>query len=301
MPTAPILVTGATGTQGGATARALLAPVRALVRDPDSARARAVQASGAQLVTGDLRDLDSVRRAVDGVRGVFSVQMPDLTDLLGDAEWVSGRNLIYAAADAGVEHFVYTSIAGTGQHRESPGWGDERWKAMAHVYETKAALQDRGRDAGFRYWTLLKPGFFMENFLVPGFIFSPDGRRLVSLIKPDTVLKLIAVQDIGNAAAAAFADPERFNGEELELAGDELTMTEVAAVLSRASGTELTAPNMTEEEALAAGMPEYAVGHERLNLVEQPASPRYARALGLRVTGFAEWATEHGAALPPAA
>ncbi|MGO4425757.1 NmrA/HSCARG family protein, partial [Streptomyces sp. MCAF7] len=95
--------------------------------------------------------------------------------------------------------------------------------------------------------------------------------------------------------------PERFNGVELELAGDELTMTEVAAVLSRASGAELTAPDMTAEEALAAGMPEFAVGHERLNTVGQPASPRYARALGLRMTGFAEWVAEHGAALPPAA
>jgi uncharacterized protein YbjT (DUF2867 family) len=303
MPTAPILVTGATGKQGGATARALLAqgvPVRALVRDPDSAPARAVQALGAQLVVGDLRDRDAVRRAVDGARGVFSVQMPDLTDLLGDTEWVCGSNLIDAAAEAGVEHFVYTSISGVGQHRETSGWGDERWKGMEHVYEVKAALQDRGRDAGFRYWTLLKPAFFMENFLVPGFIFSPDGRRLASLIKPDTVLKLIAVQDIGNAAAAAFADPERFNGVELELAGDELTMAEVAAVLSRASGTELTAPDMTVEEALAAGMPEFAAGHERLNTVDQPASPRYARALGLRMTGFEEWAAEHGAALPPA-
>ncbi|ADI08872.1 NmrA family protein [Streptomyces bingchenggensis BCW-1] len=303
MSTAPILVTGVTGKQGGATARALLAqgvPVRALVRDPDSAPARAVQALGAQLVVGDLRDRDAVRRAVDGARGVFSVQMPDLTDLLGDTEWVCGRNLIDAAAEAGVEHLVHTSVCGAGQHRETPGWGDERWKTMEHVFETKAALQDRGRDAGFRYWTLLKPTFFMENFLVPGFIFSPDGRRLVSLIKPDTVLQLIAVQDIGNAAAAAFADPERFNGVELELSGDELTMTEIAAVLSRASGTELTAPDMTAEEALAAGMPEFAVGHEWLNLVDEPASPRYARALGLRVTGFAEWATEHGAALPPA-
>ncbi|MDT0543305.1 NmrA family NAD(P)-binding protein [Streptomyces lonegramiae] len=301
---APVLVTGATGKQGGATARALLAqgiPVRALVRDPGSERARALAELGAQFVTGDLRDRDAVARAVDGVRAVFSVQMPDLADLQGDAEWVCGRNLIDAAAEAGVEQLVHTSVSGAGQHREEPGWAEGRWKAVEHYYETKTALQDRGRDAGFRYWTLLKPGFFMENFLEPGFMFGSDGRRLVTVLKPDTVLKLIAVQDIGHAAAAAFADPERFHGVELELASDELTMTEVAAVLSRASGTELAAPDMTVEEAIAAGMPPvFSVSYDRLNVVGQPASPRYALALGLSVTGFEEWARGHGAALPPA-
>ncbi|MEV4360877.1 NmrA family NAD(P)-binding protein [Nonomuraea sp. NPDC049625] len=76
---APVLVTGATGQQGGATARALLAagvPVRALVRDPATDRAKAVEALGAELVTGDLHDRDSVIRAARGARAVFSVQMP---------------------------------------------------------------------------------------------------------------------------------------------------------------------------------------------------------------------------------
>ncbi|WP_290055992.1 NmrA family NAD(P)-binding protein [Amycolatopsis solani] len=288
----PVLVTGATGKQGGATARALLKagiPVRALVRDP--ARAQAVRELGAELVVGDLYDPESLRPAVRGVRGVFSVQMPDLSDLDGDSEWVQGRNLIDAAREAGVPQFVHTSVSGAGQHRSVPGWNEGRWTSMEHYLETKTALQDRVRDAGFAHWTLLKPGFFMENFLPPSFLL-PHG-RLVTTIKPATELALVAVADIGAAAAAAFADPARFHRVELELASERMTMTEVAAILSRALGTELTAPDLTAAEAVAAGAPAFAVRHEWQNEVGHPARPEFARALGVPLTSFAEWAAKH--------
>jgi uncharacterized protein YbjT (DUF2867 family) len=304
MPTdpAPVLVTGATGQQGGATARALLGagvPVRALVRDPATERARAVAALGADLVTGDLYDRDSVREAAEGARAVFSVQMPDMNDLQGDSEWVQGRNLVDAARDAGVAQFVHTSVSGAGQHRAVPGWAEGRWASMEHYLETKTAIQDRVREAGFRYWTLLKPGFFMENFLPPSFLL-PGGAEggLVTVLKPATELSLVAVADIGAAAAAAFADPERFHEVELELASERMPMTRVAKVLSGALGTELTAPSMTGDEAVAAGMPEFGRLHDWQNQVGHPARPAFAEALGIPLTSFARWADTH---LRPAA
>ncbi len=291
----PVLVTGATGKQGGATARALLKagiPVRALVRDPG--RAHAIEALGAELVVGDLYDPGSLVPAMKGVRGVFSVQMPDLANLEGDSEWVQGRNLIDAARDAGVAQFVHTSVSGAGQHRGAPGWAEGRWKSMEHYFETKTAIQDRVREAGFAHWTLLKPGFFMENFLLPSFLFPRglDG-GIVTIIKPGTELALVAVDDIGAAAAAAFADPARFDGVELELAGERATMARVAEVLSRAFGVELTAPDLTPEEAVAAGAPPFTVRHEWQNEIGHPASPEYARALGIPLTSFADWAERH--------
>ncbi|SEF21057.1 Uncharacterized conserved protein YbjT, contains NAD(P)-binding and DUF2867 domains [Amycolatopsis pretoriensis] len=288
----PVLVTGATGKQGGATARALLkagVPVRALVRNPG--KAEALRRSGAEIVQGDLYDPASLAPAVKGVRGVFSVQMPDLTNLDGDSEWVQGRNLVDAARDAGVPQFVHTSVSGAGQHRSVPGWAEGRWASMEHYMETKTAIQDRVRDAGFAHWTLLKPGFFMENFLPPSFLL-PHG-RLVTTIKPATELALVAVDDIGAAAAAAFGDPARFDGVELELASELMTMTEVAEVLSHALGVELTAPDMTAEQAIAAGAPSFAVRHEWQNEVGHPARPEFARALGIPLTTFAEWTRKY--------
>ncbi|RMI43608.1 NmrA/HSCARG family protein [Streptomyces triticirhizae] len=297
---APILVTGATGKQGGATARALLAaglPVRALVRDPDAAPAREIAARGARLVVGDLNDRASLAPAVEGARGVFSVQMPPFVDGAFDfeAEVAQGVNLVTAARAAGVPQFVHTSASGAGRHREVPGWAEGRWAAMEATLEAKAALQDRVRAAGFPRWTLLKPAFFMENLLPSAGYLFPRGVEggLVTTLRPTTRLSLVASADIGRAAAAAFVAPDRFHGVELELAGDYRSMTEVAAILSRALGTELAAPEMTEEEAFAAGMPGMGVSHAWLNVAGQPARPEFARELGIPLTGFDEWAGEH--------
>ena len=297
---APVLVTGATGRQGGATARALLAtgvPVRALVRDPATDRAKAVEALGAELVTGDLHDRESVVRAAKGTRAVFSVQMAgigaDGFDFAGEV--TQGVNLIEGAKAAGVPQFVHTSVSGAGQHTETPGWDGGRWGSVAPSLNAKAAIQDHLRAAGFPRWTLLKPAFFMANFLPAMRFLFPRGVEggLVSVLKPGTRLSLVATEDIGAAAAAAIAEPERFHGVELELASDYLSMTEIAAVLSRVLGTHLTAPDMTEEEAFAAGMPPMGASHEWMNVAGQPARPEFARALGIPLTGFEEWAREH--------
>ncbi|MFE4912688.1 NmrA family NAD(P)-binding protein [Streptomyces sp. NPDC056652] len=292
---APALVVGATGRQGGATARALLAkgiPVRALVRDPATDRAKAVEALGAELVTGDLDDRDSVTRAAEGARAVFSVQMPDMNGRAFEGEVAQAVRLIEGARAAGVPQFVHTSVSGAGQHAGSV---KDRWAWMEPYYAAKSGIQDRVREAGFTHWTLIKPGFFMENFLPSEEILFPRGVRggLVSLLKPATRLSLVAVQDIGTAAAAAIAAPERFDRVELELASDYLTMTDIAEVLSRALGAELAAPDMTAEEATAAGMPDMGFGQAHVNEFPQPALPEFARDLGLPLTTFEVWARDH--------
>lgn len=294
---APVLVTGATGKQGGAAARALLSagiPVRALVRDPTTAPAGSVAALGAELVTGDLRDRDSLLRAAEGASAVFSVQMPAWTgegiDFAG--ELVQGTNLIEAAKDAGVRQFVQSSVSGAGRHRDAPGWAEGRWESMAPALETKTTLQNRLRAAAFERWTLLKPCFFMENFLPSAAFMFPRGIEsgLVTALKPGTRLSLIAVDDIGRAAAAAVADPERFDRVELELASDYLSMAEIAETLSVVLGRDLPAPDLTEEQALALGMPPVGSPHDWLNVVGQPARPQYLRDLGVEPTSFADWA-----------
>ncbi|MFC7624675.1 NmrA family NAD(P)-binding protein [Microlunatus sp. GCM10028923] len=292
---APVLVTGATGRQGGATAQALLAagvPVRALVRDP--ARAKAVEAAGAELVTGDLHDRESLDRAVQGVRAVFSVQMPGVNaagfDFAGEV--TQGVNLIEAARAAGVPQFVHTSVSGAGQHRTTPGWTEDRWGSLVPSLTAKTELQDRLRTAGFERWTLLKPGFFMDNFLPSMRYMFPRGIEggLVTVIKPTTRLSLVATSDIGAAAAAAILDPDRFDRVELELASDYLPMTRIAEILSGALGSRVTAPDLIEAEAVAAGMPPMGASMEWMNVAGQPARPEFARDLGIPVTSFETWA-----------
>jgi uncharacterized protein YbjT (DUF2867 family) len=292
---APVLVTGATGKQGGAAVRALSAagvPVRALVRDPDAERARAL---GVELVAGDLSDRDSLSRAAKGVRAVFSVQMPPFTgngfDFAGEV--TQAANLVEAALENGVPQFIQTTVDGAGQHT-----ADERYPVWSAAMNAKAAIGGRVRTAGFEHWTLFKPGFFMENFLPSAAFLFPRGIEggLVSVVKPSTRLSLFAVRDMGTAVAAAVADPERFHRLELEFASDHLSMAEIAEVLSRALGTELPAPDLTVEQARAAGMPEMGADHDRLNETGMAGRPEHARDLGLPLTGFADWAREQFAA-----
>lgn len=297
MPTDPVLVTGATGRQGGAAVRALRAagvPVRALVRDP--VRARAVEALGAELVVGDFDDRDSLARAADGARALFSVQMPRFTGETFDydGEVRQAVNLMEVAEAAGVAQFIQTSASGVGRHTEHPEWAEDRWPGIGPSMGAKQAIEARLRASGFPFWTLLKPSFFMENFTPSMAFLFPRGVEggLVSLLKPTTMMSLVAAHDVGVAVAAAVADPERFDRVELELASDYRSMAEVAGVLSEVLGAPLTAPDMTTEEALAAGMPVMGAGHDFLN-AGQPARPEFARELGIPLTRFEDWAREH--------
>lgn len=295
----PVLVTGATGRQGGATARALLSegtPVRALVRDPGTPRARAVEELGARLIVGDLTDPTTLEAAVDGVRAVFSVQMPAFTEqgFDFDGEVRQADNLMTAARAAGVEQFVQSSTSGVGQHTRAPGWAEGRWTMMEAPLGTKAAIQDRLRELDFPYWTLIKPSFFMENFEPSMRFYFPRGVEggLVTVVKPSTHLALVAAKDVGRAAAAALSAPDKYHRVELELASDYLTMTQIADILSGVLGVPLSAPDMTESQARAAGMPDMGATHEFMEVVGQPARPQFARALGIELTGFEEWARE---------
>lgn len=301
----PVLVIGGTGRQGGATTRALLGraiPVRALVRDPESAKAKELVRAGAALVQGDLEDPDSLAAACEGVRAVFSVQSPSLADPDFNAERIRGLNLVRAAAATKVPQFVHTSVTGAGEwHRNVPGWADGLWhkplfdgtQPLASYWETKAAIDEYVREAGFPYWTVVHPATFMENFIRPSVYFENwTGDRMVTALSAKTELALIAVDDIGEAAAAAIADPDRFNKVDLELAGDRLTIPAIADILSDVVGTRIAAPELTRDEAIAQGlMPQLAVSHEWNNIAGMPAQPEDAKKLGLTPMTFTAWAT----------
>ncbi len=298
-PTAPVLVTGATGRQGGATARALLAagvPVRALVRDPHTRRAKDVEALGVELVTGDLADRSSLDAACADVRAVFSVQMPPMSEGGVDfaGELAQARHLVEAARAADVPQFVQSSTSGVGAHTRTRGWAGGRGGGGEREGGTKQGIVGGVRGAGFARWAVGKPAFFMGNLpqLAPG---GPDG-GLATVIRPETVLALVACEDIGGAVAHAVREPDRFHGVELELAGDRLSMEQVAAVLSDVWGVRVEAPTMDLDEALAAGMPAWGAGHLWSNAITQPARPELAVELGIPVTSFAAWAHRHLAA-----
>ncbi|MGH3432664.1 MAG: NmrA/HSCARG family protein [Thermocrispum sp.] len=220
-----ILVLGGTGKQGGATAAELLRrgrKVRALVRDPDKPAARALADAGAVLVQGDLNDEASLRAAMHGVDSVFSVQT-FLTPGGVTVEERQGKAVADAAADAGVAHFVYSSVGGAERATGIPHW-HSKWNVEQHI-------QALGLPA-----TILRPVMFHENFhdISPRLV---EGTLVLGLwLRPDVAVQLIASSDIGKFAADAFDDPDTWIGQQVEIAGDELTGPQMAAAFQRVSG-----------------------------------------------------------------
>jgi uncharacterized protein YbjT (DUF2867 family) len=228
-----ILVTGATGKQGGAVLRHLRArgfPVRALTRDPDKPAARAL-AGGVEVVRGDLENAPTVARALEGVYGVFAVQTPFEGGT--EAEERQGKALASAAERAQVSHFVYSSVGSADRHTGIPH------------FENKFRIEEHIRGLGLPY-TILRPVFFMENLL--GLTEAIAAGTLTLPLPVDRKLQMIAVDDIGAVAALALEHSGKWQGRTAELAGDELSTEEIAAVLSRLAGREVRAVEVPVEE-----------------------------------------------------
>ncbi|HZR38408.1 MAG TPA: NmrA family NAD(P)-binding protein [Nevskia sp.] len=292
MPADPILVTGATGAQGGATARALLAGgrrVRFLSRDPQSPAARALAEAGAEAVRGNLNDAASVRAALRGVRGVFSVQ------LVGPQERAQGFGLVDEARRAGVPQFVHSSVTGTAQHRGFPRWGSGYWSE--DYWTAKWDIEEKVRGAGFAHATVLRPAFMMDNFIPPKVNgMFPDLARgeIATAMRPDTTLQLIGAADIGAFAAAAFAQPQAFAGHSIDLAAEAPTVAQIAATLAQVLGREIRAVELTPQQALARGLhPGWVRTQEWINEAGYRAPIEALRRYPLPLTPLLAWARAH--------
>jgi uncharacterized protein YbjT (DUF2867 family) len=220
MATRTILVTGATGRQGGATVAALAGKgfaVRAMTRKPGGDAARALVARGVEVVFGDFDDAASIRKAVEGAWGVFAVQNTWEAGVEGEER--QGKQIATIARDAGVQHYVYSSVGSA--HRRT---------GIPH-FENKFRIEETVRGLKFPSHVILRPVFFMENLTSPWFL---NGDKIVTAMNPGTSLQMIAVEDIGRFGAFAFTDAARLNGRAIDIAGDSVTMPQAAATLARA-------------------------------------------------------------------
>jgi uncharacterized protein YbjT (DUF2867 family) len=228
-----ILVTGATGVQGGSVARHLLSRgryrVRCLTRNPTSEKAQALRKAGAEIVKGDLGKVEDIRAALAGCEGVFGVT--NYWEHFG-REYEQGRNLIDAVAAAGVEHFVFSSKP----HAR------EISKGELHVpsFDIKAELEGYARRRGLQA-SFIHVAFYFENFLTR-FPLRPRGDGLFSFGFPqgDTPLAGVAADDIGGVVAAILDAPERFTGRTTRVVGDVLEPREYARVMTCVLGRTVT-------------------------------------------------------------
>ena len=221
-----ILITGVTGQQGGAVARALQGAgfhLRGLTRTPDSERASALARQGIEMVNCNLDDEATLRRALAGAWGVFGVQ--NAAEVGVEGEETQGKRLAKLAREAGVEHYVYTSVGSA-----------EKQTGVPHFYN-RGRIEETVRGLRFPSHVILRPVFFMENLVAP---FSLHGSTLASALGPGTKLQMIAVDDIGWFGARAFTEAAALNRREIDIAGDVRTMQESAEILTEALGRPIS-------------------------------------------------------------
>ncbi|MCU1526521.1 MAG: NmrA family protein [Frondihabitans sp.] len=217
-----IAVVGATGQQGGATARALLAAgatVRGLTRSVDSDAAKALAALGVEVVAADLTDPDSVRSAFTGATKVFAMTTPGGPDGV-EGEIAQGHVIADAAVAAGVSFLLYSSVGGAERNTGIPHFESKR-----RVEEYIEALDIAS--------AFVRPVFFLDNLLNTK---AEGGEIVLRQPLPDGILlQMVAVEDIGRVATAILLDPSKVNGA-VEIGGDELTGSQIAEVFGRQIG-----------------------------------------------------------------
>ena len=219
-----VLVTGATGRQGGAVIRHMLPrgwKLRALTFKAQGAAVQSLADLGIDVVRGNMEDPASLEPAMRGVYGVYSVQ--DFWAAGAKREAMQGKNVADAAKKAGVEHFVYSSVGGA--ERNS---GIDHWESK---WEVENYIRKLGLPA-----TMIRPAAFMENYYIDQVEIGILKGKLMDPIRRDKPYQTIASNDIGAFVALAFERPKEFLKTELEIAGSELTNLEAAQVFSRVLG-----------------------------------------------------------------
>lgn len=232
-------VLGATGGQGGAVLAALREagrPVRAVVRDPGEARARALAASGVEVVAADLTDVASLAAAFDGVAAAFAVTTPFGAGL--EAEKAQGVAIVDAAARSALPHLVMASVASADR-----GTGIPHFETKAH---TEQLLTASGLPA-----TIVAPTYFYDNIF--GGTQEIAQGEIAMALPPDLPLQQVARGDLGRLVAAVLADPARWRGRRIEVAGDDPTPAQMARVLTEAAGGPVRFRQIPLESVVEAG------------------------------------------------
>ena len=294
-----ILVVSATGTQGRPVVSLLLQKgfsVRILVRNPDSSVAQQLIKAGAQAYKGDLSDPASIEAAVQGVYGVYSILPVAMDD--SNLELDGGKALINAALKAGVQQFVHASVANAGNHESFERWGTGYWNEK--YWTVKWEVEEAVRNAGFPFWTILKPVSFMENLLPPlrDYLYPnmKEGKLVTALKGGDRKWQWVTVEDTAKFGYAAFSDPEKFNKQSIAIASDSLTHDEASAALTKVFGKKFEFVSKSPEELVENhGMHPFVIRSMELCNTGACYNADFEKLkqYDVELTTFEQWLTNH--------
>lgn len=305
-----IAVVGATGQQGGGLARAILADpaggfaVRALTRNPDSPAAQELAAQGAEVVAANLDDETSLREALAGAYGAFFVTAYwEYNDVA--REQAQARAMANAAAAAGLQHVVWSTLPDTRNHIPLD---DDRVPTLMGAYkvphfDSKAEADEYFREAGVPT-TFLSTTFYFDSFIQ---FFRPtrdeNGTLVLSLPMADAPLPGIAAEDIGRTAYGILQQGPALAGQTIHASGENLTGTEYAARFAKELGEDVTYQPISVATVRAMPAPGaddlanmFFYYAEHADYFAGVRDPEQVRALNPRLQDFATWLAAHRAA-----
>lgn len=306
-----IAVVGATGAQGGGLVRAICSDpsgafrARAITRNVNSDKARALAALGADVVAADVDDAGSIGRAFEGAYGAFCVTF-FWDHFSPEKEHAQAGAMAQAARTAGIRHVVWSTLEDT---RKLVPLSDSRMPTLMGKYkvphfDAKGESDQLFADAGVPI-TYLLTSFYWDNFIYFGMgpKKGPDGRYAITLPMGDRKLPGIAAEDIGRCAFGIFQRPELI-GKRVGIAGEHLTGAQMAAEFSKALGKEVVYQEVSPEAYRGFGFP----GAEDLGNMFQykrdfekefcgARSIEESRKLNPKLQTFAQWLAENKARL----
>jgi uncharacterized protein YbjT (DUF2867 family) len=308
-----IAVLGATGAQGGGLVRAIMNDkggpftARALTRDVNSAKAKALAALGAELVTANVDDLESMKRAFAGAHGAFCVTF-FWDHFSPEKEIAEARAMAQAAKHAGVAHVIWSTLEDT---RKWVPLSDNRMPTLQGKYkvphfdgkgEANAAFTEAGVPT-----TFLLASFYWENMIYfgSGPKKGPDGKLAITFPMGDQKLAGIAAEDIGKCAYGIFKKGRELIGKTIGIAGEQLTCAQMAAALTRALGREVRYHDVPPEVFRGFGFPGaddvgnmFQFYRDFAKVVNTARSPDVARSLNPTLQTFDAWLAENKGRIP---
>ncbi len=308
-----IAIVGATGAQGGSLAQAILNDpthefaVRAITRKPDSDKAKALAAAGADVVSADLADANSLTKAFAGAYGAFCVtNYWELFD--PEKEMAQARNMATAAKNAGLKHVIWSTLEDT---RKFIPLSDNRMPTLMGKFKVphfdgKGEADAYFKDAGVPT-TYFMLAFYWENMIYfgAGPQKGPDGKYYISYPMGDKKMAGIAREDIGPCALSIFKQPGEFIGKTVGMAGDELTIAQMAATLSKVLGKEILYNSVTADTYRGFGFPGaddmgnmFQFYHDFEDYLHEARSVALTRRLHPQVQNFEQWARKYAAQIP---
>jgi uncharacterized protein YbjT (DUF2867 family) len=222
-----ILVTGATGNQGGAVTRKLIERghiVRVFTRKPESYKAKQLEKLGAMVYKGDFEDVLTIENVMEGVDAVFAMTTPYERGVRSEVK--QGFLLGKAANSLRVKHFIYSSVGSANKNTGIPH------------FKSKYEIENFIKSIDLNY-TIIRPTYFMENFLNPQMLSKINEGILALPMIPERNLQMISIETIADFVVYILEHRERFLKQTIDIASDSITGNEVANILSEINGHKI--------------------------------------------------------------